>query len=318
MTEKSIISTGPASERIILTDEERKALLQLGGLQWGEREIAAFFGWDQKVLHFELSDENSEISRLLLQGELKVRFDVESRLQQDAAGGNLTAARQFQEIMRDRSFRMTKLDLFGGADDTKLFTTIQKYIEDGCPGDLGTREQLYIDALQLVYSMNTCHGSRKTIRFLTKPPYNLSYDRAKDLMTEAIELFNSGRRNSKEAMRAHIADAYDTIYHAMMAAAKTPQELAMAAGILDKRAKLLQLDKEDPAPFTPNQYIRQYRIISLTPDSVGLPAANRDSLGSLIDALPETDREKKRLKMEGGIIPTDITTMLEDVTQEES
>lgn len=317
MTE-NIIATGEAFDGIILSDKEKEDLLRLGGLRWEENKIAAYFGWDKKALHHALENPESEISRLLLRGELESDFKIEAKLMTDAQSGNLAAARQFSELLRDRSFKLSKLDIFGGAEDRSLYDVVQRYIDKGCPGDLSTREQLYIDMLQMVYSMSVKLGDRATVRLLSRAPYNLSYDRARDLIAEAVELFNGGRRCSKEAMRYHTAETYDNLYHMIMKVAKTPQDIALAAQMLEKKVKLLQLNEPDVPVLPPEQYLKTYRVLSLTPETLGLPAANRDELASQIDALDIPDGEKRRVRMEAGVVDMDIVEMLENVVSEES
>lgn len=293
-------------------------MIKLGSLRWPEDKIAAFFGWNKAVLHHEMEDSESEISKLLLRGELEAEFKLESKLLADAQSGNLSSAREFQNIVRNRDFKLSKLDLFGGSEDKELFVKIQQYIDKGCPADLSTQEQLYLDALQMIYSLVIKFGNRKTIKLLSKPPYNLTYDRAKNLLSESIEMFAAGRRTSKEAMRQHMAETYDTLYHAILDSAKAPQDYALAASILDKKAKMLQLDQPDVEMLQPTEYARTYRVLSLTTETLGLPMANRDELAAQIDALEIPDQDKRRLRMEASVVDMDIVKMLENVTQEEN
>lgn len=319
MTKKSTTSITSASELIILDDQQREDLLNLGKLRWGIDEIAVFFGWDRHILKKELEIPESEVSRILRRGELQGQYEIESRLFVDAKGGNLSAAKEFEGIMKGRTFKHLKLDLFGGAEDEKTFEDIQRYYQDGCPGDLSAKEQTYLEILQMVYSFEVQYGKRKTIILLGKEPYNLSRERAADLIAEAVEMFNGGRRVTKEAMRAHMADTYDTLYHAMIESATTTKDYAMAASILEKKAKLLRLDQPDDVPIRKDEYQKRFRLVSLTPESIGLPVANRDELAAQIDALDYiSERDARRLKMDAGIIDTDIAEILENVTQEES
>lgn len=316
---ESTNSITTASGRIVLTDDDRLNLLQLGKLKWSEREIAVFFGWDPKLLKKELEDPNGEISMILLRGELIGKFEIEARLQADAAGGNLTAAKQFTEIMRERSFTASKLDIFGGAESEDIFEAIQDYFKNGGSATLGNQEQTYLEILQIIYSFDVKCGKRATIRILTKPPYNMSYDRARDLHAEAIELFNSGRKNSKEAMRYHMADTYDTLYHLALEKATSTKDVMLASGILEKKNRLLRLNQPDEERPDERQYLKQIRLLSTNPESIGLPSADRDALAAQIDALDDLPAPvKQRLKMDAGIIDMDIQKILEDGTQEES
>lgn len=313
------MSNNLVKEEIILTDQERTKLFELGKLRWEEKDIAAIMGWPPSLLHSELQKPGSEVAKFLLQGEMTAQFEIESTLYKDAKSGDADAFDRFSAVMKDRSFKMTRLDLFGGADNAELFESISRYYRNGASGDLSTKEQTYLEILQLVYSFEVRYGKRKTIAILSKPPYELPYERAADLCAEAMEMFNGGRRVTKEAMRTHMADTYDTLYHAMIESAVTTKDYAMAADILEKKAKLLRLDQPDAIPIQKEEYRKQYRMLSLTPESIGLPSANRDELAAQIDSLAQiSERDARKLKMDAGIIDTDILEILENVTQEES
>ncbi len=292
-------------------------LSKLGELRWSSEQIATFFGWSRADLEAEMRNPASPVRKAILKGELEAAFAVESKLLNDAKSGNQTSAKAFSDLVRERTFKLTKLDLFGGSEDAILFEHVQQFLERGDTDKLGDDEQLYIRALQLIYSFQVRFGDRKTIRLLSKEPFNLSYDRAKDMLTEAVELFNAGRRNTKQAMRYHIAESYDTLYHAILETAKTPQDFAIAAGILDKKAKLLQLDQPEPEEIKPELYPRKFIVSSLTPEAIGLPAVNRDALASQIKELSLPDAETDRLEREAGIKDFDIIKALDHADTEE-
>lgn len=301
-----------------LTEEIRENLLHLGALGWPEADIAAFFGWNEALLRAECANPDSEIAKLLARGRLQKRAEIEVRLMQDAVGGNLTAAKQFAEIMRDRSFQLSKLDIFGGPADEGAFERLQEYIASGSPGTLSENEQHYIDLLVMIYSMDGQHGKRKTIRFLTRPPFGFSYNRASDLYAEAVEMFFANRKVSKDALRAKMADQFDTLYALTMAAAKTPKDYEIAANILAQKGKIQRLDQDDPVVLPADQYQKRFRLLSLTPEVIGLTSANRDVLAAQIDSTLEPDSVKRRLRMDAGIEDVDIIEILENVVQEES
>lgn len=119
-------------------------------------------------------------------------------------------------------------------------------------------------------------------------------------------------------MRNHIAESYDTLYHLAVNTARTVQELMAASAILDKKAKLLQLDKPDDPVLPPEQYRRTFRVLSLTTESLGLPTANRDELGAQLDALDVDERSRARLRMEAGIEDLDIVKILSNGVEEEN
>jgi len=265
-----------------------------------------------------MKDPESPVRNAILKGELQSAFALESKVLSDAKTGNQTSVKLFSDLVRDRDFKLTKLDLFGGSEDAILFEHIQKLIETGNSDHFSGNEQLYIQALQMVYSFQVRFGDRKTVRLLTKPPFQLSYEKAKDLMTEALELFNAGRHNTKKAMRYHLAETYDTIAHGIIQTAKTPQDFALAAGVLDKKAKILQLDEPDVEVVKPERYPRKFIVVSLDPGAIGLPPVNRDKLAAQIDNLDIPDSERDRLRVDAGIKDFDIIKALDNANETES
>ena len=92
----------------------------------------------------------------------------------------------------------------------------------------------------------------------------------------------------------------------------------IASGILANKARALQLDKEDPQKLPPEMYPRPFRLLSLDPEAVGLPAVNRQELARQIDGIVAPESVKRRLKMEAGITSMDIQDVIENGIPEES
>ena len=57
-------------------------------------------------------------------------------------------------------------------------------------------------------------------------------------------------------------------------------------------------------------------VVSLDPESIGLPKADRRALGEIINKLPAPASEKSRILMEAGIIDMDVVKMLQHESQE--
>lgn len=308
----------PSVSEIGLTEEIREKLLSLGALDWSTDDIACLFGWNKESLYTELSNPNSEISQILYRGKLQKRAELELSLFNAATRGDLKATKQLSEIMRDKSFQLSKLDIFGGPADEGAWERVQRYIDNGCPGDLSKDEQLYIDVLVMIYSLDGQYGKRNTIRFLTRKPFCFSYEKANSLYAEAVEMFFANRQISKDAMRAKTADQFDNLHAAAVASAKTPRDYEIAANILAQKAKVLRLDQADPETLPSSQYQKQFRLLSLTPKAIGLPPADRDVLASQIESMGLDDSVRRRLRMEAGVEDVDIIEILTDVTQKES
>ncbi len=293
-------------------------LKYLAALGWTEQELSVWLGIDLALFRQEMKNRSGAIYKAVSQGQLQKRAEIEIKIAMEAEKGDPAAFKAFNEIVRDKSFSISKLDLFGGPEDEGAFHRIQDYISSGSSRDLSSDEQVYIDLLMMIHSLDGRFGKRKVVKFLTGAPFNFSYSRASEMYSEAVEMFFCDRKVSKDALRNKIAEQYDTLYHLTVQAAKTPLDYKIAADILDKKAKLKQLDKEDPVRLAPEQYLHQYRVLTTDPRSIGLPPANRDILASQIDSMTVPEQTKERLRMEAGIVDVDIVKIFDNVVQEES
>lgn len=299
------------SEEAKNRDELLDRVANLAALGWPDNEIFISEGIDEKAVP-------EEVRNAIEHGRLKKRADIEIAVAKAAATGTPEAVKQFNEVVRDKSFSLSKLDLFGGPEDQGAFERIQDYISSGSKGDLSQKEQVYIDLLTMVYSLDGQWGKRRTIKFLTSKPFSFSYEQASNMYAEAVEMFFANRKVSKEAMRAKMADQYDTLYSLAMQNARTTKDFEIAAGILSSKAKVLQLDKDDPEQLPAENYRKQFRVLSLSPEVIGLPRANRDELARQIDGIVAPDAVKKRLRVDAGIDDLDIVKLMDNVVQEES
>lgn len=293
------------------------ALHAFGALYWSTDDIAEWFGiTDLAWWQAETNNRMSWISRAIRKGELQERAKVELKVLQGARAGNEDDVATYRSMMRDKSFALSKLNLFGGADDEILWQKIQTYISTGCPGTLSDKEQNYLDLLNLIYSLDSQFGKRRVVQFLTKEPFGFSHAQASTLYADATELYHANRKISREALKEKTADMFDSLYHAAVATAKTPSDYAVAADILAKKSKLLRLDQEEVPKLDPSVYQRFPTVVSLDPQSIGLQKADRRILSEIINKLPAPASEKSRIQMEAGIIDMDIEKMLEHESQE--
>lgn len=292
-------------------DDSLDRIAYLAALGWPDNEIFISEGIDEKSVP-------EEVREAIEHGRLKKRADIEIAVARTAASGTPEAVKQFNEVVRDKSFSISKLDLFGGPEDQGAFERIQDYIAGGSRGNLSQKEQVYIDLLTMIYSLDGQWGKRRTIKFLTSKPFSFSYEQASNMYAEAIEMFFANRKVSKEAMRAKMADQYDTLYTLAMQNARTTKDFEIAAGILSSKAKVLRLDQDDPQQLPAENYSKQFRVLSLSPEVIGLPRANRDELARQIDGIVAPEAVKKRLRVDAGIDDLDIVKLMDNVAQEES
>jgi hypothetical protein len=304
----------------VLTPKLLDDLSSLAALGWTDAELAGFLDITERQLAAILADPTStddpNIRDAIKRGQLEKRAKIELAVVRGAMEGDSGSIDQFRDIVRDKSFSISKLDLFGGAEKEGAFERIQEYIASGSKGDLSDKERVYIDLLTLVYSLDGQYGKRRTVRFLTSEPFGLPYQRAADIYSEAMELFYCNRKVSKDALRNKMADQFDTLYVAARDAAKTSKDYAVAADILANKARALQLDKDDPAKLPAEIYQPMFRLLSATPESIGLPAANRDELERQIDTVVAPEAVKRRLRTDAGITDLDIVKYLEDAKEE--
>ncbi len=292
-------------------DDSLDRIAYLAALGWPDNEIFISEGIDEKSVP-------EEVREAIEHGRLKKRADIEIAVARAAASGTPEAVKQFNEVVRDKSFSLSKLDLFGGPEDEGAFERIQDYIAGGSRGNLSQKEQVYIDLLTMIYSLDGQWGKRRTIKFLTSKPFSFSYEQASNMYAESIEMFFANRKVSKEAMRAKMADQYDTLYALAMQNARTTKDFEIAAGILSSKAKVLRLDQDDPQQLPAENYSKQFRVLSLSPEVIGLPRANRDELARQIDCIVAPEAVKKRLRVDAGIDDLDIVKLMDNVAQEES
>ena len=308
-----------------LTDKALDNLGYLAALGWTDSEMAGYLGMSDdtfsQVMAGLVPDTldylmASQIADAVTRGRLEKRATIEIAVAKAAARGNNDSVKQFSEIVRDKSFTISKLDLFGGSEKEGAFERIQEFIANGSKGTLSGNEQVYIQLLNLIYSLDGQYGKRRTIKFLTTPPFNIPYQRASDIYSEAMELFYCNRNVSKEAMRNKLADQFDSLYIAARDSAKNTRDYERAANILVCKAKALQVDRDDPARLPAELYQPMYRLLSVTPEAIGLPAANRDELERQIDGVLAPESIKRRLKVDAGIRDLDIVKYLENAKEE--
>lgn len=314
---KSRESYTDSTGRLNINADTLRMLEAFGALYWSTDDMADWFGiTDLAWWQGETGNRMSTISRTIRKGELEKRATVELKILQGAMAGNEDDVATYRSMMRDKSFALSKLDLFGGADDESLWQRIQDYIAKGSPGTLTAREQNYLDLLNLIFSLDGRFGKRKVIRFLIGEPFGFSHAQASNLYAEAVELYHCNRKISREALRDKTADMFDTLYHAAVAAAKTAADYMAAAEILTRKAKVLRLDQEEAQRLDPALYDMRPVIVSLNPEDIGLPKADRPQLAAIIKKLPGSASDHERMEMEAGIRDMDVEKMLEYESQE--
>lgn len=300
-----------------LSEEDIDRVMNMGALGWRPEDMARALGVPEQPFLAEYNNPNSRIALTVARGQLNKAYAAEVALLNAAVVGTVPAITQLYKIQRDRSFEMSKLDIFGGFEDEQAYQRVMDYIDSGSSGALSTKEEIYIDLLNLIYSLSKQHDRRNVIRFLTKAPFKMSYARAVDAYDEAVNLFYSNRNVSREALRQKYAADLDSWAYMIAKEAKSAADYAVAGDLKTKAAKILRLDQPDQEQLPMSQYIKPFRLHSLNPSDVGFEPVNRNDLLPLIEKFVGPEAVKRRLRMEAGIEDVDFIEIVTNVAQEE-
>lgn len=197
------------------------------------------------------------------------------------------------------------------------YQEIAEYIEKGSKSKLTEDEIEYLDILIKMNSMRRRYGLHETVAFFAKPPYDLSLYRAKQMFEESINLFYSDEILEKKAARNLKAEQFEQAAQLALEAAQSVKDLEIYRALLWDSYKARQLDQPDPLQIPKELYERPIKIYTLKPVQAKLPPIDRNALAAEIDALPETENNKKRWKQEGMVEDVDFIEMINDQANED-
>jgi len=197
------------------------------------------------------------------------------------------------------------------------YAEIAEYIEKGAHSKLTEEEVEYLEVLVKMNTMRRRYGLNQTISFFTKPPFNISLYRAKQMAEESINLFYSDEVLDKQAARNLKAEQFEQAAQLALEAAQSVKDLEIYRALLWDSYKARQLDQPDPLQIPEELYKRPIKIYTLNPAQAKLPAIDRNELAKEIDALEETATNKRRWKQEAMIDDIDFIEMINDQTDED-
>jgi len=189
---------------------------------------------------------------------------------------------------------------------------ISEYIERGSKSKLSEDDIEYLEILVKMNSMRRRYGVNETVRFFTKKPFEISLYRAKQMFEESINLFYSDEIIEKRAARNLKAEQFEQAAQLALAAAQSVRDLEIYRALLWDSYKARQLDQPDPIEIPEELYKRPIKIYTLSPEQAKLPAINRNELAKEIDALPETEANKRKWRQEALIEDVDFIEMLNE------
>lgn len=201
--------------------------------------------------------------------------------------------------------------------DISRYSEIAEYIDTGSKSNLTEEEIEYLEVLSKMNSMRRRYGLNETIAFFTKAPYNISLYVSKRMFEESINLFYSDEVIEKRAARNLKAEQFEQAAQLALEAAQSVKDLEIYRALLWDSYKARQLDQPDPIEIPKELYQRPIKIYTLKTEQAKLPDIDRNELAKVIDALPETESNKRKWKQEAMIEDIDFITMLNDQTIED-
>lgn len=195
---------------------------------------------------------------------------------------------------------------------TSHFDTLQNYLASGCTMELTAEELDYYNVLYALVGINRKYGKDNAIAFLMHEPFNVERMRARQMYSEAINLFYLNDSIENDAHRNMMYDNLMKAAQVVLMNATTSKDMEVYGNLTVQAAKIKQLDKPDPVK--PKEIEEKHiKVYDLDPAAVGLPSANRNLLAAQIDGMADiSGREKTRLKRDANIIDVDIEEMLDD------
>lgn len=196
--------------------------------------------------------------------------------------------------------------------DKSHFDTLQDYIASGCTMQLTDDELDYYNVLYAMVGINRKYGKDNAISFLMHEPFCVERMRARQMYSEAINLFYLNDTIENNAHRNMMYDNLMKAAQVVLKEAVSAKDMEVYGNLTVQAAKIKQLDRPDPVK--PKEMDEKHiKVYDLDPSAVGLPSANRNLLAAQIDSIEGISvKEKIRLKRDANIVDVDIEEMLDD------
>lgn len=289
---------------IFLNDDQLLQLEKLSALDYSVQDMAIYFLKDPDLFERAANNPESAINYHIRRGKLMSAANEQIAILASAESGSISASERIEKIRRNKSWAISKADIFAGFENDKTYRILENFIQSGGSNKLSQDETIHMEALTLMASMDRKYGRRNTILTFTKPPFNLKMARASEMFDEAINLFYIDREIEKKAMRHKLAERTEEAALLVMKLATSAKDLEIYDRLIARIQSLLQLDKEAPAPIPKEMFLQPFRLFTLEAAQVGIPGINRQEVADQIDAYDIPEREK--IKLRGDAMLTNI------------
>lgn len=299
-----------------LTEEVAKELENLSALGYSLEEMAMYFDTDKIYFIQAAQNVESKIHYYIQRGKLMAAAKEQLELLKSAETGNVTASEHLGKIRRNKSWEISKLDIFGGFEDKHLLEKLNDYVQSGSLNEVKNEEAIYLDALLIFAGMGRRYGRRNTIAFFTKKPFGLKYARASEMFDEALNLFYADRQVERKAMRHKFAEQLQEAALVVRENAASAKDWEVYGNLLIQAGKMLGLDKDDPEKPPAEQFAKQIKHFSLAPEDVGLHAIDRQDVARQVEALDIPERDKIRVLQDARVEHVNLEERLNELEED--
>lgn len=196
--------------------------------------------------------------------------------------------------------------------ETSYFDQLQDYIASGCTIELTDDELDYYNALYAMIGIQRKYGKDNAVAFLMHSPFDVKRQRAREMYSEAINLFFADDTIENNAHRNMMYDNLIKAAQVVLSTAKSSKDMEVYGNLTAQAFKIKLLDKPDPQKREEIKD-KNIKIYMLDTDAVGIPRIDRQQLAAQIDAIQDIpERERVRLKRDAQVIDVDIMEMLDD------
>ncbi|WP_321519993.1 hypothetical protein [uncultured Bacteroides sp.] len=196
--------------------------------------------------------------------------------------------------------------------ESSYFDQLQDYIASGCSVELTDDELDYYNALYAMIGIQRKYSKDNAIAFLMHEPFNVKRQRAREMYSEAINLFFADDTIENNAHRNMMYDNLIKAAQVVLSTAKSSKDMEVYGNLTAQAFKIKLLDKPDPQKREEIKD-KNIKIYMLDTYAVGIPKIDRQQLAAQIDAIPDIpERERVRLKRDAQVIDVDIIEMIDD------
>ncbi|WP_288370335.1 hypothetical protein [uncultured Algoriphagus sp.] len=301
---------------LALTEEVAKELENLSALGYSLEDMALYFDVDKIYFIQAAEDPESKVGYYIRRGKLMAAAKEQLALLQATEGGNVTASEHLAKIRRNKSWEISKLDIFGGFEEKHLLENLNDYIQSGSLNGMKNEEAIYMEALLVMAGMGRKYGRRNAVAFFTKRPFNLKYARASEMYDEAVNLFYADRQIERKAMRHKLAEQLQEAAIIVRDNAASAKDWEVYGNLIVQASRMLGLDKDDPEKPPAEQFAKPIRYYSLSPGDVGLHSIDRQDVARQIEALEIPERDKIRVRQDARIEYINLEERLHELEED--